>query len=181
MIQEKKETPTRAVEGKIEINAPIEKVWKALTDAEELTRWFPLDAKVTPGKGGTIYVSWGPPYEGTNEIFIWEENRRLKLADKWSEHSHGEEVQEIESGRPAQVAMDFQLEKAGNKTILRVVHSGFGMSGDWEDEFDATNRGWKFELNSLKHYLENHEGERRLVIWARTLLLNTREEIWLPL
>ena len=27
-------------------------VWAALTQAEELVRWFPTDAKVTPGKAG---------------------------------------------------------------------------------------------------------------------------------
>jgi hypothetical protein len=29
------------------------------TDGEELKRWFPLDARVTPGEGGKIWVSWG--------------------------------------------------------------------------------------------------------------------------
>ena len=31
---------TRAVEREIEIDAPLAAVWKALTDAEELTRWL---------------------------------------------------------------------------------------------------------------------------------------------
>ncbi len=175
MIKEKK--PTRSIERTIEINAPIEKVWKALTDAEGLMGWFPLDAKVTPGKGGKIFFSWGPPYEGNSDIEIWEPNRRLKVLDQWGEHAHGDEPQETEEG-PAQVAMDFELESRGGKTILRLVHSGFGGGADWEDEFDATERGWNFELNNLKHYLENHQDERRQVVWARTLLLNTREEVW---
>ncbi|MCI0416288.1 SRPBCC domain-containing protein [bacterium] len=177
MIKEKQTTPTRSIERALEIDAPVEKVWKALTDAKELTRWFPLDAKVTPGKGGSIFYSWGPPYEGNNEIEIWEPNQRLKMADRWSEHSHSDKIQET-AGGPAQVAMDFKLESRGGKTILRLVHSGFGTGEDWEDEFDATSRGWTFELNNLKQYVENHEGATRQVVWARTLLLNTREEVW---
>ena len=43
-------TSTRVIEKQIRIAAPTDVVWKALTDAEELTRWFPLDAKVKPGK-----------------------------------------------------------------------------------------------------------------------------------
>lgn len=43
----------RRIEKEIEINAPLEDVWKALTDANELARWFPLEARVTPGPGGT--------------------------------------------------------------------------------------------------------------------------------
>ncbi len=31
----------RRVEATIEINASVEAVWKALTDAGELVRWFP--------------------------------------------------------------------------------------------------------------------------------------------
>ncbi len=48
----------RAVEREIEIDAPVGAVWKALTDAEELTRWFPLNAGVTPGVGGSVWMSW---------------------------------------------------------------------------------------------------------------------------
>jgi uncharacterized protein YndB with AHSA1/START domain len=45
----------RRVEREIEINAVVEDVWKALTDANELARWFPLEARVTPGVGGKIF------------------------------------------------------------------------------------------------------------------------------
>lgn len=43
--------------GHIEIDATPERVWKALTDAADLVRWFPLEAKVEPGEGGGIYMS----------------------------------------------------------------------------------------------------------------------------
>jgi hypothetical protein len=39
----------RRVKRGIEIAAPIED-WKALTGAKELARWFPLEARVTPGE-----------------------------------------------------------------------------------------------------------------------------------
>ena len=71
----------REIVKRIEIDASIEDVWKALTDAEELMRWFPLDARSTPGPGGTIWFSWGPPYEGENRIEIWEPPRHLRLTD----------------------------------------------------------------------------------------------------
>jgi uncharacterized protein YndB with AHSA1/START domain len=58
----------RRTEREVEINRPIENVWKALTDANELARWFPLAARVTPGLGGKIFVSGGPAFEGEAEI-----------------------------------------------------------------------------------------------------------------
>jgi uncharacterized protein YndB with AHSA1/START domain len=69
---------TRSIEMQLEINAPPEAVWKALTDSLKLTRWFPLNAKVKPGVGGSIWVSWGPPFEGESPIQIWEPNKHLR-------------------------------------------------------------------------------------------------------
>jgi uncharacterized protein YndB with AHSA1/START domain len=34
----------RRLEREVEISAPIEGVWKALADATELARWFPLES-----------------------------------------------------------------------------------------------------------------------------------------
>ena len=49
----------RAIEKEIELNAPVEAVWMALTDGKELARWFPLEARVTPGVGGEVFLSVG--------------------------------------------------------------------------------------------------------------------------
>jgi uncharacterized protein YndB with AHSA1/START domain len=49
----------RAADVSLEIAASIEDVWRALTDPQELRRWFPLDATVTPGEGGRMFLSWG--------------------------------------------------------------------------------------------------------------------------
>jgi hypothetical protein len=47
----------RRIENEIEVAAPAEEVWKALTDAGELARWFPLEAHVTLGLGGKIMAA----------------------------------------------------------------------------------------------------------------------------
>ena len=39
------ETQDRRIETQYEINAPVADVWRALTDAEWLTNWFPLEAR----------------------------------------------------------------------------------------------------------------------------------------
>jgi uncharacterized protein YndB with AHSA1/START domain len=38
----------RTVETEMAIDAPLEAVWKALTEAGELTRWFPVEARSSP-------------------------------------------------------------------------------------------------------------------------------------
>lgn len=174
MTQDLKTPQTRTIERTIEINAPIEAVWKALTDAEELKRWFPFDAKVKHGPGGSIWISWGPPYEGENWIEIWSPPNHLRVKDEWTEHA------EIEKGRSerSKIAIDYFLETKGGKTVLRLVHSGFGSNSDWDDEYDAVSTGWIMELIALKHYLENHAGKDRRVVWAVAKIPISREEAW---
>ena len=133
----------RVIETTVEIAAPVSAVWKALTDAKELERWFPLEARVTPGVGGEVFMSWGAPWEGGSRIDVWEENRRLRTRG-FLEHGDASLV-------------EYTLEARGGKTVLRLVHSGFAQGSDWEDElFGGTKRGWRYELRSLRHYLERH-------------------------
>jgi uncharacterized protein YndB with AHSA1/START domain len=143
----------------LEINAPPEAVWKALTDAQELTRWFPLDAKIKPGVGGSIWSSWGPPFEGESAIQIWEPNKHLRTGWPTWDAAPGEERR--------QIAVDYLLEGRGGKSILRLVHSGFGKDAKWDKEYDGISRGWAFELRGLRHYLENHRGKDRRVVWSK--------------
>lgn len=142
----------RAVERSVTLNASPDVVWKALTDARELTRWFPLDADVQPGPGGMIHMRWGEAYDDTSRIQVWEPGRHLRIG--------------FPTEGPAPVVTDYYLEAQGGSTVLRVVTSGFGEGDDWEQFYDGVSAGWDFELRSLKHYLERHRGEDRQVAWV---------------
>lgn len=72
-------TGPRTVERTLVIDAPAAAVWKALTDAMELTRWFPMRARVTPGPGGAIHMHWDETYDAESRIDIWEPGRRLRI------------------------------------------------------------------------------------------------------
>jgi len=155
----------RVIETTLEIDAPISAVWKAITDAKELERWFPLQAKVTPGVGGEIFMSWGPPWEGGSRVEIWEENKRLRTRG-FMEHGDASMI-------------EYTLEAKGGKTLLRLVHSGFAPGSDWEDElFSGTKRGWRYELRSLRHYLERHAGTDRQTAWPKTKVRGSATEVW---
>jgi uncharacterized protein YndB with AHSA1/START domain len=150
MSEEAGKREERRIEKQIEIDAPPEAVWKALTTGEGLTRWFPLEASVEPGAGGKLTLSWGPEWQITSEITAWDPNRRLA----WG------------TGKP--VKMEVTIEARGGKTIVRLVQSGFSTGADWENEFyDSTDYGWVFMLANLRHYLERHAGVARAVAWPR--------------
>ncbi len=169
----------RQIDTSIVINAPVEAVWKALTDAEELTRWFPLEARVKPGVGGSVWGSWRNEYQFESPIAAWEENRHLKLIycepiPPGTVGPDGKPMFPI----PFQIACDYYLEAKGGKTVLRIVHSGFSSDPAWDAQYDGTVGGWAFEMRGLRHYLERHRGSRREVVAVRRFLTIPVEEAW---
>src|ERR1051325_8250167 len=91
---------TRSIECEIEIDAPIEEVWKALTEAEGLTRWLCDEARVTPGVGGSHWVSWGEGQAGESICEAWEPGRLLRMRNLPGEGQAGESICEAwEPGR----------------------------------------------------------------------------------
>ena len=60
----------------IDIDATPEEVWRALTDAGELMRWSSLQARVTPGKGGSVFWGWDEHWAWESQIDAWEPERR---------------------------------------------------------------------------------------------------------
>src|SRR6185436_14691953 len=66
---------TRTQQHEIVIDAPLEAVWKAISDGEELTRWFVQEASVEPRVGGTITISWDGEDKSSGTIEAWEPNR----------------------------------------------------------------------------------------------------------
>jgi uncharacterized protein YndB with AHSA1/START domain len=161
----------KKIEKEIRIAAPTDVVWKALTEGEELTKWFPLDARVTPGKGGKIWMSWGPGFEGESRIEIWEPGRHLRKVQAPG-------ATEKEATRTPFV-VDFYLEGEGGSTILRLVQSGFGEGQEWADEYDAIDTGWGLYLKNLRHYLERHRGTPCIHRFEfLPPLAMTREQAW---
>ncbi|HUP19037.1 MAG TPA: SRPBCC domain-containing protein [Gemmatimonadota bacterium] len=165
MTETESRPDTRSASGEVRIEAPPEVVWEALTDATELERWFPLEARVEPGEGGKIWMSWKNEYAAESGILAWDPPRHLRTT--WG----------FDGGGPPQVT-DYRLEGVGGTTILRVVTSGFPVDPSWDAWIEGTNDGWLFELASLRLYLEEHRGEPRRTIYLRRRVAMSYEEAW---
>jgi uncharacterized protein YndB with AHSA1/START domain len=152
MIQSSRSHETRVV-----INAPIEAVWKAITDPDEMARWFAPKMTVQPSAGGVIVADWGPGLEWKTDIEVWEENRHLRLAETRSKVLTASPVEE--PLEPCRLVEDFYLSSEGGKTVLRLVHSGFGSSEAWDSEYDGTRGGWAVCFFRLKLGLERHRND----------------------
>ena len=134
----------KKVTAEVSIDADAETVWRALSEGEEIARWFSPEARVTPGVGGGVWLSWGEGAEWEAPIEIWEPQRHLRTVDP----------------APSKLAVDYFIESKGGETVLRIVHSGFGADA-WDDEIDTLNAGWRMFAENLKHYLERHRGQPR--------------------
>lgn len=147
---------TRSIELEVEIDASIEDVWKALTEAEGLTRWLCDEARVTPGVGGSHWVSWGEGQAGESLTEVWEPGRRLRMRNL-----PGESSQYSEAAAATPFIQEYTLESRGGKTVLRLVDSGMPDAPEWDGMYDGKSRGWEMFFRALRHYLEKHNGEHR--------------------
>lgn len=155
--------PARKFEMEIDLPADPDTVWRALTDPRELVRWFPLQADVEPGPGGTMSWRWDGAWTWVSRIDQWEPGRRLRLVqDAVAPFDVSGAPVDPAIAPPCTLALDFALEARGGATRLRVVHSGFGRGTAWDDELDGITVGWQFELRSLRHYLRRHLGRDRI-------------------
>ena len=66
----RQKTATRKVDLKIWIRATPERVFKALTDAKELDRWFLANAATEPRLGGKFRISWSKRGDYIDSKFV---------------------------------------------------------------------------------------------------------------
>ncbi|WP_316193037.1 SRPBCC domain-containing protein [Bradyrhizobium sp. SZCCHNRI1029] len=165
---------TRVITLKTEIAAQGDEVWRALTDARELMRWFPLEAEVQPGAGGSMRLSWGDPVVAEWRITDWRPGVRLEVSEM---RPLGILLQPRDEVAPTR-KVEFELDALGGTTRLRLRHVGFGAGAGWDEVFHAVRRGWEFQLCSLRHYLDRHVGTDRMVARKRHSLALSAEQAW---
>ncbi len=156
---------TREFVMELDLRHDPQTVWRALTDAQELTRWFPARAEVEPSLGGRVILDWDMEGCGFDtRIEIWEPNRRLRLVSS-----------QDRDGQPTAIAIDFQITARNDGATLRLVHSGFGRGSDWDDELAAISSGWPYELRMLRRYLDGYRGmDRHMAMFSQATSLPDR-------
>jgi uncharacterized protein YndB with AHSA1/START domain len=146
---------SRDIVREIEIDAPIDAVWKALTEGGEVAKWLCEEAHVTPGVGGSYRKCWGGGQWSESTIEAWEPEHRLRVRQTMGSST---------------MVQEYTLESRGQTTVLRLVDSGIPDSPEWEGMYDSKSRGWTFYFYALKHYLEKHLGEpRHHIVEMRTI------------
>lgn len=128
-------------------NAPISKVWQAITDRDEMSKWYFDLAAFKPEVGFEFSFSGGPPEKSylhlckVTDVIVGK-----KIAYSWRY-----------DGYSGNSIVTFELFEEGNKTKVKLTHEGLDTFPDNPD-FAKKNfaEGWNHIIGkSLKEYLEN--------------------------
>ena len=131
-----------AIERTLELSASPERVWKALTDPQELAAWFPDEAEVDVRANGGGWWRWEKHGRFAVRFEIVEAPRRLVWS--WS-HEPGKAIDEVPTTR-----VEWTLTpRAGGGTTLTVRESGFLT----EKHRKENTEGWEHELGELRAHL----------------------------
>ncbi|MFP3834179.1 SRPBCC family protein [Chryseobacterium sp. SIMBA_028] len=130
------------------INAPIEKVWNALTNQNEMKSWY-FDIQDFELKAGSIFNFYEPGGENKyhHQCEILEIVPNKKLMHTWAYPDFSE--------LKTTVTWDLQPEDDG--TLVKLIHENIENFKDLGDGFSRENftGGWNSILGqSLKEYLE---------------------------
>lgn len=132
------------VRKQLDIEAPIQRVWDALTTPEGLLAWFPsVGAEIELRPGGRLSLVWA---DDADEGVVDAVEPPRRFVFRW---------RPVGSDRPF-TTVAFSLGDLGGRTRLTLVESGFASLPDRmrRRSWEGNDRGWSEELAELKTALE---------------------------
>jgi len=142
------------IEKKIELKAPVSRVWRALTDYREFGEWFrvKLDGPFVPGEVSTGHITW-PGYEHLKwEAVVQEMDPEQYFSYTW--HPYAMDPN-LDYSLETPTLVEFRLEKTANGTLLVVTESGFDdIPAERRDEaFRKNDGGWAQQVKNIETYV----------------------------
>jgi uncharacterized protein YndB with AHSA1/START domain len=142
------------IEKKIELKAPVSRVWRALTDYREFGEWFrvKLDGPFVPGEVSTGHITW-PGYEHLKwEAVVQEMDPEQYFSYTWHPYAMDSNV---DYSLETPTLVEFRLEKTANGTLLVVTESGFDdIPAERRDEaFRKNDGGWAQQVKNIETYV----------------------------
>ena len=147
---------TDRIEKEIVIDAPREKVWRALTDAKQFGAWFGVEISGTfePGariEGRILHEKWAHvPFV----IDIDRVNTGALLAWRWA---NPDPAAPIDLSKEPTSYVTFELSDApGGGTRLKVIESGLDAlpPARRASVFRDNTNGWTSQMQNIRKYVE---------------------------
>ncbi len=138
---------------RVEISAPVQRVWRAFTDSSLLASWCAEGASITPREKGWLRVMFGGGVELDASIDVLVTAQRMRL------------ILLPTPGMPSSDAViveDFLFERIGpTSTAVRLLSSGVPAAQRWVTYYLHKRRHWELALTRLKVFLEKGLDEDR--------------------
>ena len=159
----------RSVRVEVELPGSPEQVWQAIATGPGISAWF-VPTQVDGRSGGEIVSDFGPGMMSTAKITAWNPPFRFAATSEgWA------------PGMPP-LATEWTVEtKDGGACIVRVVHSLFASSDEWDQQIEGTETGWASFFRVLRRYLEHFAGEASALVQASAMTGEPVEKAWASL
>jgi uncharacterized protein YndB with AHSA1/START domain len=144
----------------VDVKAPAAKVFKALTADRELERWWPTTAKSDLRPGGKYVYDFqfedaSKSLDQDGEFIEVVPDRRVRYTWPATSKDYLTEV-------------TFELSERSGDTEVRLIHTGFGSGGEWDESLEGHKSGWGAFIANLKSVLEGGADNRKSVMGMKT-------------
>ena len=147
---------TDKIEKTIQLNAPLERVWRALTDHREFSKWFRVNLE-SPFVVGTVTrgrITY-PGYEHlVMEVVVKTIEPQRLFSFTW--HPYAVDLN-IDYSKEKPTLVEFRLEPKDGGTLLSVTESGFdAVPAVRRDEaFRMNSGGWEEQMKNIQAYVDS--------------------------
>ena len=166
MNVKKDEFGRRSVEMEFEVPGTPEQVWQAIATGPGISSWL-FPTKVEEREGGAVAFHIGPGMESSGTVTAWEPPVRFAYEEPdWSPNA-------------PPLGTEFIVEaRAGGVCVVRLVHSLFASSDEWDDQLQSFESGWPAYFRILRLYLKHFQGQRCSPIRVMGQASGSETEAW---
>jgi uncharacterized protein YndB with AHSA1/START domain len=157
----------RSVQVEFEVPGTPEEVWQAIATGPGISSWFvPAEVEERDGKPVAMKLNFGPGMEPSSALTAWDPPRMFTAqGEGWG-------------GSPP-IATEWSVEaRAGGVCIVRVVHSLFASTDDWDNQLEGAKSGLSGFLRTLRSYLTHFRGERSAITQFVAPVAGTEADAW---
>ena len=166
MSVRKEESGRRSIQVEVEVPGTPEEVWQAIATGPGVSSWF-VPSKSDERVGGTIASTFGPGMDSTATITAWD-----------PPHSFAAESPGFAPGMPP-MATEWVVEaRSGGTCIVRVVHSLFADTDDWDNQLESVESGWPSFFHILRLYLTEFRGQPSAIVQLMGLAREGEKPAW---
>jgi uncharacterized protein YndB with AHSA1/START domain len=145
---------TDAIEKTTFIRAPIDRVWRAISDHREFGSWFKvdLDQPFVAGERSTGTMTY-PGYEGYPWLaWVKTVDAPNLLALEWTP---GSDMPDDPETAP-RTLVEFRLQPEGEGTRLQIVESGFDALPEplRANALRSNTEGWTIQIDNVRRHAE---------------------------